>query len=222
MYINIHQASSLTTTAGIPIRETTSFKYLGSHIPNSYTDFINRKGQAWAAMGKLSKIWKSSVSREVKLRFLNASVISILLYGSETWTVTKRLKKRIDGCYTRLLRKALNIRWQAHVTNATLYQDLPKLSRTVQKRRLRFAGHCVRATNQPVSNLIFWTPQGGRTNRGQPQKTYSKTLMEDTALQDQTQIKTYMEDKQAWNDIIENTDHVLNNTLMISPPTGDR
>ena len=97
LYINITQPTVLSTTAGTPIKESTSFKYLGSYVPDSFTDFINRKEQAWTAMGKLTKVWKSNVSRDIKIRFLNASVISILLYGSETWTVTKRFKKRIDG-----------------------------------------------------------------------------------------------------------------------------
>ena len=30
-----------------------------------------------------------------------ATVESILLYGSETWTLTERLEKQIDGCHNK-------------------------------------------------------------------------------------------------------------------------
>ena len=63
-----------------------------------------------------------------------ASVESILLYGSETWTMTAKLKTKIDECYTKLLRKALNIKWQDYPANAFVYQDLPKLSNKIKRR----------------------------------------------------------------------------------------
>ena len=37
-----------------------------------------------------------------------ALVESVLLYGSETWTMTKRLEKMVDGCYTRMLKDDVN------------------------------------------------------------------------------------------------------------------
>ena len=40
------------------------------------------------------------------------------MYGSETWTVSQTLAKRFDGCYTRMLRMALNIDWKERQTNA--------------------------------------------------------------------------------------------------------
>ena len=45
-----------------------------------------------------------------------AAVVSILLYGCTTWTLTKRLKKKLDGNYTRMLRAILNKSWRQHPT----------------------------------------------------------------------------------------------------------
>ena len=41
---------------------------------------------------------------KMKRSFFQAAVICILLYGCPTWTLTKRLKKKLDGNYTRMLR----------------------------------------------------------------------------------------------------------------------
>ena len=67
------------------------------------------------------KIWKSKLRKDLKIRLFQATVESILLYGSETWTITKALEKKIDGCYTRMLRMALDIDWKLHITNKTMY-----------------------------------------------------------------------------------------------------
>ena len=44
----------------------------------------------------------------MKHSFFQAAVVSILLYGRTTWTLTKQLKKKLDGNYTRILRAILN------------------------------------------------------------------------------------------------------------------
>ena len=46
-----------------------------------------------------------------KRSFFQAAVVSILLYGCTTWTLTKRLEKKLDGNYTRMLRAILNKSW---------------------------------------------------------------------------------------------------------------
>ena len=44
----------------------------------------------------------------MKRSYFQAAVGSILLYGCTTWTLTKRLEKKLDGNYTRMLRAILN------------------------------------------------------------------------------------------------------------------
>ena len=166
----------------------------------------------------MEKIWKSRIARKIKIRFFQACVESILLYGSETWTVSAELKARIDGCYTRLLRRALNIRWQDHPTNQMVYQDLPKLSDKLKERRLRYAGHCARAEDQPVNQLLFWTPHLGNPSRGQPRLTYPKTLKNDTGLENPEEILELMRNKETWSTF------VLSNSYLSTddPPMGVR
>ena len=75
---------------------------------------------------------------------MTALIESVLLYGSETWTMTKRLHKVLDGCYTRMLRIALNVnQYRDRVSNAELYGDLPRVSFKVKQKHLRLAGHAI-------------------------------------------------------------------------------
>ena len=60
-----------------------------------------------------------------------------------------------------------------------MYNDLPKLSVTIRKRRLQFAGHCIRANDQVVSKLMLWEADGAIRRGGGNITTYSKLILDD-------------------------------------------
>ena len=135
---------------------------------------------AWAACNKLDKIWRSDLDRIVKIKIFRAAIEPILLYGSETWTLSSKQQCRLDGCYTRLLRRVLNISWKKHPTIATLYGDLPRISTQVKRRRIQFAGHCARATDEHVSSCVLWRhPSSLHRSR---KLTFPDTLSRDTSI----------------------------------------
>ena len=70
--------------------------------------------------------------------------------------------KSLDGCYTGMVRKALDVSWKDNITNKELYGDLPKITTRISKRRLQFAGHCKRSDGKIVSELVTWRPTQGR------------------------------------------------------------
>ena len=74
-------------------------------------------------------IWKSDPTDKMKRSFFQTAVTSILLYGCTTWTLTKRLEKKLDGNYTRMLRAILNKSWQQHPTRHQLYGHLPPITK---------------------------------------------------------------------------------------------
>ena len=61
--------------------------------------------------------------------------MSILLYGCTTWTLTKRMEKKLDGNYTRMLRAIFNKSWRQHPTQPQLYGHLPPITKTIKVRR---------------------------------------------------------------------------------------
>jgi hypothetical protein len=93
------------------------------------TDFEIREALAWKACILLVKIWKSnSISTAVKIKLFRACVESTLLYNAVTWTLTNTLSRNTDGCYTKLLRYALNHKWSDYVPNSTFYNGLARVS----------------------------------------------------------------------------------------------
>ena len=74
----------------------------------------------------------------------------LLLYGCTTWTLTKQLKKKLDGSYARMLRAILNKSWWQHPTRHQLYGHLPPIMKTIQVRQTRHAGHCWRSRDELI------------------------------------------------------------------------
>ena len=136
--------------------------------------------KTWTAIDKLSVTWKSDLTDKMKRSFFQAAVVSILLYGCTTWTLTKWLVKKRDGNYTRMLRAILNKSWRQHSTKHQLYGHLPPITKTIQVRRTRHAGHCWRSRDELISDVLLWTPTYGRAKAGRPARTNIQQLCEDT------------------------------------------
>ena len=90
----------------------------------------------------LSVIWRSHLTDKIKRSFYQAAVVSTLPYGCTTWTLTKRMEKKLGGNNTRMLRAILNKSWRQHTTKQQLYGHLQPITKTIQVRRTRQAGHC--------------------------------------------------------------------------------
>ena len=135
----------------------------------------------------------------MKCSFFQAAVVSILLYGCTTWRLTKRLEKKLDGNYTRMLRAILNKSWWQHPTRNQLYGHLPPIKRTIQVRRTRHAGHSWRSKDELVSDVLLWTLTYGRAKVGQPARTYIRQLCEDTGCSPED-LPEAMNDREKWRE----------------------
>ena len=138
----------ISTLEGTPLKLVDKFTYLGSSVESTEKDIEMRLTKAWTAINRLSIIWKSDLTDKMKCSFFQAAVASILLYGCTTWTLTKRLEKKLDSNYTRMLRAILNKSWRQHPTRHQLYGHLPPITKTIQVRRTRHAGHCWRSRDE--------------------------------------------------------------------------
>ena len=107
-YMCYNQKGNISTLDGTSLKLVDKFTYLGSSVSSTEKDIDMRLTKAWTAIDRLFIIWKSDLTNKMKCSFFQAAVVSILLYGCTTWTLTKRLEKKLDGNYTRMLRAILN------------------------------------------------------------------------------------------------------------------
>ena len=198
---NQHHSGSIKLLNNDNIKAVEEFTYLGSNIASTKRDVQIRLGKAWSALNKLNTIWKSSLPKKLKINFFRATVESVLVYGSTSWTLTKSLEQTLDGAYTRMLRAVLNISWKQHPTKKQLYGNLPPISVSIREKRLRFAGHCFRNKDELASDLILWQPLHGNRTRGRPSKTYIDQLADDNGCEIED-LPTLMADRERWKEIV--------------------
>ena len=207
LYVNAHkteymcynQTGDISTLEGTPLKLVDKFTYLGSSVESTEKDIETRLAKAWTAINRLSIIWKSDLTDKMKRSFFQAAVTSILLYGCTTWTLTKRLEKKLDGNYTRMLCAILNRSWRQQPTRHQLYGHLPPIMKTIQVRRARHAGHCWRSRDELIRDVLLWTPTHGRAKAGRPARTYIQQLCEDTGCCPED-LPRAMNDRDDWRE----------------------
>ena len=194
-----NQTGNIATLDGASLKLVDKFTYLGSSVSSTEKDIDTRLTKAWTAIDRLSIIWKSDLTDKMKRSFFQAAVVSILLYGCTTWTLTKRLERRLDGNYTRMLRAVLNKSWRQHPMRLQLYGHLPPITKTIQVRRTRHAGHCWRSKDELISDVLLWTPTYGCARVGRPARTYMQQLCEDTGCNPED-LPEAMNDREKWRE----------------------
>ena len=86
----------------------------------------------------------------------------------------------------------LNKSWRQHPTRRQLYGHLPPITKTIQVRRARHAGHCWRSKDELVS---------GQAKAGRPARTYIQQLCEDTGCNPED-LPEAMNDRGKWREIV--------------------
>ena len=198
-YMCFNQAGDISTLEGTSLKLVDKFTFQGSNISSIEEDMDTRLTKTWTAIDKLSVIWKSDLTDKMKRSFFQATVVSILLYGCTTWTLTKRREKKLDGNYPRMLRSILNRSWRHHPTKHQLYGHLPPITKTIKVRRAGDAGHCWRSRDDLINDVLLWTHTYGWDKAGRPAGTYIQQLCEDTGCSPED-LPEAMNDREKWRE----------------------
>ena len=198
-FMCFNQKGDISTLDGTFLKQVDKFTYLGSSVSSTEKDIDTRLTKAWTAIDRLSIIWKSDLTDKMKRSFFQVAVVSILLYGCTTWTLTKRLEKKLDCNYTRMLRAILKRSLQLHTPRRQLYGHLPPITKTIQVRRTRQAGHCWRTKDEIVSDVLLWTSAYGQSKAGRPARTFVQQLCDDTGCNPKDLPKS-MDERETWRE----------------------
>ena len=98
-----------------------------------------------------------------------------------------------------MLRAILNKSWRQHPTRHQLYGHLPPITKTIQVRRIRHAGHCWRSKDELISDVPLWTPTYGQAKVGRPARTYIQQLREDTGYNTED-LPEAMNNREKWRE----------------------
>jgi hypothetical protein len=108
------------------------------------------------------------------MRIFNSSVKSVLLHGSETWKINKKLIQKLQVFVNKCLRKIMKIWWPNKISNERLWEIMNQetIEKIIKIRKWKWIGHTwQRPSNEVTSQALEWNPPGKR-NRGRPKNTW--------------------------------------------------
>ena len=112
-FIDILDAAILSVpVCGLDVEVMERFTYLGSDIhvsPGCEPEINRRLGWAWGVTDSLDHgVWHCrSLCRTTKVRVFRSLMLPVLLYGCDSWTLTRDLRQRLNSFGTSSLRKIL-------------------------------------------------------------------------------------------------------------------
>ena len=130
MVNSTNNASVSIIMDGKKLEEVSSFKYLEATLTKDgtcKTEICIQIATATALMARLTRVWKSNISFQTKFKLYKSLVISILLYGCETWTLLAETERRIQAFENKCLRKLLHISYWEHKTNEYVWNEAESL-----------------------------------------------------------------------------------------------
>ena len=200
------------------IKQVDKFSYLGSIITEDGKcdiEIKRRIGMAKDTFNKLEKVLKSrKMLMSTKKRVLECYVISVLLYGSECWTISPTMRKRLEAVEMWFYRRMLRLSWTEHTTNEevlTRANAKRSLINIIRERQLKFLGHVMR--KEGLENLVLTGFIEGKRSRGRQRLMFLQSLnnwmVEQVAEKEkknvniQGMIRT-MKDRNLWKVMIAN------------------
>ena len=164
-----------------PIKKVNRFTYLGSIITSDGRcdeDIKMRIALSKQAFQKMSPVLKNrTISINTKTRVLKCYIWSILLYGSECWTISKEMEKRLEATEMWFLRRMLNVSWTARETNESILKRTKSkrfLINTIRYRQLKFLGHIIR--KGCLEHLVLSGKMNGKKDKGRPRIKYLENM----------------------------------------------
>ena len=148
------------------------------------------------------------MNQELKLNIFKTACLPILLYGCETWILTKHLTAYLNSYHTNCLRIILGIKRLDRVTNTTLYNlsHQSALTQTIQKRQLGWVGHILRKpTNEPLNIYALYSPSHGRRKQGRQRLLYPEyigRLVSPDFLLSPLEIWRIAQDRREWEKLV--------------------
>ena len=196
---------------GTELNQVEQFTYLGGVISQdarSELDIKRRVNLATGISSSLKSVWESrDISVKMKVRVYEALVLSVLLYNSETWTLTSADESRLRVFEMAVFRRICGVSLMDRCRNEDIKARLEiecDVVEKIRRRRLSYFGHICRMKPEriPARVLHGWTH--GSRPRGRPRRRWTDAVKKDCEDRDVTYVQAYRltEDREEWKKLV--------------------
>jgi calcineurin-like phosphoesterase family protein len=200
------------------LKQTERFKYLGSIV----SDNARREEEIYTRISNYSKhvgllyplLKDKSVPRKAKRLIYLTILRPLLIYGHESWVLTKSIESKIQAAEMKVLRLIRGVNIMDKMRNETIRKelDIQSILTTVKNSQLRWFGHVMRRDDSSlVKNILDYKVKGKRPT-GRPRRTYLRhinLLLKDrsTTLDEVISLKTY-DNRPAWKSLCQGQESI--------------
>ena len=206
---------------GTIVNHVSNYKYLGGNVCNLDQELRRRVSLARNVLVEYQPLFNSTLNIDRKIQIFNSLVMSIFLYSSETWTLTKRRLNFLKGAYTKILRFLHKIKvysFATRVTNRSLFEKghLP-IEEMILRRRLNFIYKAYHS-DQPIAYLLLAQPNPRPT--GGQSLTYTNMITKDLGVKNAKEVELLLKRSEGqWSLLIEELCDKLREKLFKEPST---
>jgi hypothetical protein len=156
-------------------------------------------------MTKLEKIMKDQdVKKATKIKVAETVIFPAVTYGSDSWMVRNKERKKIDAFELWMWRKILRVPWTEKRTNFSVLEEVkPKRSKeaTILQLKLRYFGHVMQAEGSLERDIMFGQVAGYR-RQGKPRMRWLDSIKEATGLRLDV-LKEAVQHRNKWRMLVE-------------------
>ena len=208
-----HQQNEITPTCHIHINNETikqvdKFKYRGSTITSdgrNDAEIKIRIGMAKDAFQKMEKVIKNKhITIETRNRILQCYVIPILPYGSECWSISPNMERKLEATEMWFHRRMLHISWKDHVTNDDVLgrgRTERKLMNRIRTWQMSFLGHIMR--KHIFEDIVVTGKIEGERSRRRPRLNFMKSLSQLLTIRE-VEIMERTRNREEWRTMTAN------------------
>ena len=150
-----------------PIEVVEHAKYLGAWYSADCSlekNLSKRIGAATGAAMKLQYVWRSKeISLKTKILFYKTAVLTILLHGAESWSLTAQQVKQLETFQQRWLRSILGLSWRSHTSHAEVCKQasVDPIEIKIRQIRMFWLGHVVRMGPSRLPHRMLFSQLAG-------------------------------------------------------------
>jgi hypothetical protein len=138
----------------------------------------------------------SHVSRQTKFTIHKTLIHPVLLYGSDTWVLTKREENQLLVFERKVLRTICGPKIENGVYS-------PNALNVTKTSKLCYASHMIRRPEDLPEKAVFRSKPNGRRNQGRPKSRWADGVNSNSLALGVRNWTHCAQDRQTWRDLLQ-------------------